>query len=89
MQGWDRPPLKPADIKTAVTHPIATPPLRDLARGKNEVVIIFDDMTRVTRAEKNERRTFNAHHRMLNVKTKQVFYSKFDVEASVILTSEF
>jgi nickel-dependent lactate racemase len=52
MNGGDRPPLKQSDIKTAITHPIATAPLRELARGKSEVVIIFDDMTRVTRAEK-------------------------------------
>ena len=52
MHGWDRSPLKPAEIKAAITHPIGTSPLREVARGKNEVVIIFDDMTRVTRAEK-------------------------------------
>ena len=49
MHGWDRPPLKPAEIKAAITNPIGTAPLREVARGKNEVVIIFDDMTRVTR----------------------------------------
>jgi nickel-dependent lactate racemase len=49
MDGWDRPSLKPAEIKAAISNPIGIPPLRELAKGKNEVVIIFDDMTRVTR----------------------------------------
>jgi len=34
--------------------------------------------------KKDERRTFNAQHRMLNVKTKQVFYWKFDVGRSML-----
>jgi len=49
MAGADKVPLKPADIQAALTEPIATKPLRELARGKKEVVIIFDDMSRVTR----------------------------------------
>ena len=50
MKGWDRQALSPEEIENAITSPIGTAPLRELARGKNEVVIIFDDMTRVTRA---------------------------------------
>lgn len=50
MAGHDRPALSLDQIKEAVTGKlISTPPLRELARGKKEVVIIFDDMTRVTR----------------------------------------
>jgi len=49
MAGWNRPALKPAEIKAAITHPIGIAPIRELARGKKEVAIIFDDMTRVTR----------------------------------------
>jgi len=49
MAGFDRPAMKPDQIKAAITNLIGSPPLRELARGKNEVVIIFDDMTRVTR----------------------------------------
>ncbi len=49
MAGYNRPHLKPAEIMNAITNPIGMPPIRDFARGKNEVVIIFDDMTRVTR----------------------------------------
>ena len=49
MAGFDRPAMKPGEIKLAITNLIGSPPIRELARGKNEVVIIFDDMTRVTR----------------------------------------
>ena len=47
--GWDRPALKPEEIRQAIAGPIGSPPIRELARGKKEVVIIFDDLTRVTR----------------------------------------
>ena len=50
MAGYDRPTLTPNQIKAAVTENLmGTPPIRELAKGKKEVVIIFDDMTRVTR----------------------------------------
>ena len=49
MAGYNRPALKPNEIKTALSNPIGLPPIRELAKGKKEVVIIFDDMTRVTR----------------------------------------
>ena len=49
MSGYNRPAMKPAEIKTAITNLIGIPPIREIAKGKNEVVIIFDDMTRVTR----------------------------------------
>ena len=49
MAGYNRRPLKPAEMKEAITNPIGLPELREYARGKKEVVIIFDDMTRVTR----------------------------------------
>ncbi len=49
MAGWNRPAMKPEEIKAAITNPIGIAPIRELARGKNEVVIIFDDMTRATR----------------------------------------
>jgi len=41
--------MKPSEIKAAIASPIGTPPIRELAKGKKEVVIIFDDMTRITR----------------------------------------
>jgi nickel-dependent lactate racemase len=50
MAGYNRAAMSPQQIKTAVAKPINIPPIRELARGKNEVVIIFDDMSRVTQA---------------------------------------
>jgi len=50
MAGYDRPALTPEQIREAVTGKLTgTSSLRELARGKKEVAIIFDDMTRVTR----------------------------------------
>jgi nickel-dependent lactate racemase len=49
MPGYKLPALKPEEIKTAIANLIGLAPIRELARGKKEVVIIFDDMTRVTR----------------------------------------
>ena len=49
MACYNSPALKPAEIKHAVTNPIGMPPIRELAKGKEEVVILFDDMSRVTR----------------------------------------
>jgi nickel-dependent lactate racemase len=50
MAGYNRPHMKAAGMKKAIANPIGLPPLRDYARGKKEVVILFDDMARVTRA---------------------------------------
>jgi len=47
--GCDQPAMKPEAIRAAIAAPIGSPPIRELARGKKEVVIIFDDLTRVTR----------------------------------------
>jgi nickel-dependent lactate racemase len=49
MAGYDRPKLKSIEIKKALDKPIGMAPLREYARGKREVVILFDDMARVTR----------------------------------------
>src|SRR3972149_5037252 len=50
IAGHNNPALKLAGIKKAIASPIGMPPLRELAKGKKQVVIIFDDMTRGTRA---------------------------------------
>lgn len=50
MAGWNRLAMNHAEIEAAITNPIGSAPIRELAKGKNEVAIIFDDMTRVTRA---------------------------------------
>jgi nickel-dependent lactate racemase len=47
--GHDRPKLSPQQIEQAFANPIGTPRIRDLARGKKEVAILFDDITRPTR----------------------------------------
>jgi len=49
MTGHDRPSLSPDEIRRAVANPIGTRPIRELAKGRREVAIIFDDMTRPTR----------------------------------------
>ena len=49
IAGYDRPAMKPDEIKAAVTSPIGMPPLRELAKDRKEAVIIFDDLTRSTR----------------------------------------
>jgi len=50
MAGYDRPAMNRDQIRDCVTNLIGSPPIKELAKGKNEVVIIFDDMTRITRA---------------------------------------
>ncbi len=50
MAGYNRAAMKPAEIRASFANLIGTAPIRELARGKKEVVIIFDDLTRVTRA---------------------------------------
>ena len=49
MQGFDRPALPDGQIRAAVRFPIGCPPIRTLAKGKKQVVIIFDDIQRATR----------------------------------------
>ncbi|MFC1948749.1 lactate racemase domain-containing protein [Chloroflexota bacterium] len=49
IAGYNRPAMKAEEIRAAVTSPIGMPPLRELAKDRKEVVIIFDDMTRSTR----------------------------------------
>jgi nickel-dependent lactate racemase len=48
-RGHDRPGLTPEEMQRAFDNPIGTPPLRQLARGRKEVVILFDDTSRPTR----------------------------------------
>ena len=50
MAGYDHKALTQDEIKKAIQNPVDTAPIRELARGKKEVAILFDDMTRVTRA---------------------------------------
>lgn len=48
MKGGERKRLEKREIEYAFAHPIGTKPLFELAKGKKEVVIIFDDMARPT-----------------------------------------
>ncbi len=49
IAGYNKPAMTPAKIRAAIASPIGTKPLKELAKGKKQVVIIFDDMTRGTR----------------------------------------
>ena len=49
MTGYDLPAMTPSTIRRALDNPIGTKPIRELARGKQQVVILFDDMSRITR----------------------------------------
>jgi len=48
MAGHDFSPLSDSQIQEAFENPIGTPRIRDLARGKQKVVILFDDLARPT-----------------------------------------
>lgn len=50
MNGHATPQLTPEQIKAAFNNTIGSPTLRKLARGRTEVAIIFDDISRPTRA---------------------------------------
>lgn len=49
MAGYSRPAMKASGIKASIINLIGSPPIKELAKGKDEVAIIFDDMARVTR----------------------------------------
>lgn len=47
--GANRPVMTQEQIKAALASPIGSPRIKELARGKKKVVIIFEDMTRPAR----------------------------------------
>ncbi|MBI2907172.1 MAG: DUF2088 domain-containing protein [Chloroflexi bacterium] len=47
-RGHDAPRMSERALREAFAHPIGSPRIREMARGKKEVVIIFDDMARPT-----------------------------------------
>lgn len=51
MAGENAPKLNSQQIRDAIRQPIGTPRLSEMARGKTEVCIIFDDLTRPTKAD--------------------------------------
>lgn len=50
MEGHGTKPIGPDEIRKAIENPIGAPPLSSLAKGKQKVVILFDDFTRPTKA---------------------------------------
>lgn len=50
MNGYDKPKVADEEVRKALREPIGTKPLAKLAKGKKEVAIVVDDMTRPTRA---------------------------------------
>lgn len=52
MKGHDHPALTDEGFRKAFGNPIGCKPIRELARGKRNVVIIFDDLTRPTKADR-------------------------------------
>jgi len=52
MEGHGQPALTDDQIRERLAHPYGTPPLRELARGKKEAVIVFDDLPKPTRTDK-------------------------------------
>ena len=49
MAGHDAPKLTDLEIQAAFLNPIGTPRISHMARGRKEVVIIFDDLSRPTK----------------------------------------
>lgn len=52
MAGYQQPAMTDEQIKASIANFIGSRPIRELARRKNEVVILFDDICRVTRVAK-------------------------------------
>jgi hypothetical protein len=48
MKGHEAPPLSDAAIRKAFANPIGTKTIEEMAKGKKEVAILFDDMSRAT-----------------------------------------
>ena len=51
MTGENAPKLNSQEIRDAIRKPIGTPRLSEMVRGKTEVCIIFDDLTRPTKLD--------------------------------------
>ncbi len=49
MAGFNQKAMSSEEIKSAIANPIGIKPIRELAKNRKEVAIIFDDMSRVTR----------------------------------------
>ncbi len=49
--GYNRPALKTEELRASLRRPVSTPGLQEMARGKKEAAILFDDQTRATRVD--------------------------------------
>ncbi len=63
MRGHSAPALKKREIDDKVNHPYGTPRLSELAKGKRKCVVLFDDMTRPTKATQMIPTVLNELHR--------------------------
>jgi nickel-dependent lactate racemase len=52
MAGHDAPALSDGQIREALRRPLGAPPIRDLAKGRREVAVLFDDLSRPTPAHR-------------------------------------
>ena len=52
MAGHGRPALTGDQIRSALSEPLGTPRLREMARGKRRVCILFDDLPKPTRTDR-------------------------------------
>jgi len=50
MHGHEAPKLSQEEFRKAFNNPINCKPIRELAKGKKNVVILFDDLSRPTKA---------------------------------------
>ena len=44
IAGYDKPALSKNQIRDIITNPIGMPPIREAAKNKKDVAIIFDDL---------------------------------------------
>jgi nickel-dependent lactate racemase len=61
--GLDKPGLSAAEIGEKIAHPVSGPTLAELAKGKKQAVIVFDDMTRPTPVKHCAVHVLDALHR--------------------------
>jgi nickel-dependent lactate racemase len=49
MAGYDRPTMTNDQVRYSITNLMRLSPIREIAKGKHKIVIIFDDIARVTK----------------------------------------
>jgi nickel-dependent lactate racemase len=61
--GLEKPGLTPEEVAVKIARPVSGPTLEELARGKKQAVIVFDDMTRPTPVKEVATAVLDALHR--------------------------